>query len=91
MVVRKTRNVKRAIKVSHLCNLTIDRFLRDITVAMLINQNTRLSLLWELNFILMQVLRKHFILFGPPLWPSCFVSENHLIPRLRVQPYFQEF
>ena len=54
-------------------------FSRDIMAAMLVDQNSRLSLPWELNSIFKQILCKHFVLFGPPIWPPCHVSENHLL------------
>ena len=48
---------------------------RDVMAAMLVVKNNSLSLRWELNFIFMQILRKKIVLFWPPTWPPCHVSE----------------
>ena len=52
---------------------------RDITAAMVIFKDNRLSLGWELNSILMQILRNHFVLFCTQVFQPCHVSQNHLL------------
>ena len=48
---------------------------RDVIAAMLVVKNNSLSLRWELNFIFIQILRNKIVLFWPPAWPPCHVSE----------------
>ena len=36
-------------------------------------QQQSVFLRWELNFFIMQILRKSFLLFWPPTWPPCHV------------------
>ena len=43
--------------------------------AMLVVKNNSLSLRWQLNFIFMQIMRNKIVLFWPPTWPPCHVSE----------------
>ena len=45
-------------------------FVSDVTAAMLVGKNNNLSLRWELNFIIMQILRKKkIVLCYQPTWP----------------------
>ena len=39
-------------------------------------KNNDLSLCWELNFIIMQILRKEIVLYCQPTWPPCHVGAN---------------
>ena len=43
---------------------------------MLDGKNNDLSLRWELNFIIMQILRKEIVLYCQPTWPPCQVGAN---------------
>ena len=43
---------------------------------MLVGKNNNLSLRWELNFIIMQILRKEIVLCYQPTWPLCHVGAN---------------
>ena len=43
---------------------------------MLDGKNKDLSLRWELNFIIMQILRKEIVLYCQPAWPPCPVGAN---------------
>ena len=45
-------------------------------VAILDGRNYNLSLRWELNFIITQIMRKEIVLYFHPIWPPCHVSEN---------------
>ena len=52
------------------------RFVSDVTAAMLVGKNNNLFLRWELNFIIMQILRKEIVLYYQPTWPPCHVGAN---------------
>ena len=51
-------------------------FASDVTAAMLDGKDNDLSLRWELNFIIMQILRKEIVLYCQPTWPQCHVGAN---------------
>ena len=51
------------------------KFACDVTAAMLVVKNNSLCLRWELNFIFMQIMQIKIVLFWPPTWPPCHVSE----------------
>ena len=51
-------------------------FASDVTAAMLVGKNNNLSVRWELNFIIMQILRKEIVLYYQPTWPPCRVGAN---------------
>ena len=51
-------------------------FVSDVTAAMLVGKNNNLSLGWELNFIIMQILRKEIVLCYQPTWPPCHVGAS---------------
>ena len=51
-------------------------FASDVTAAMLVGKNNNLSLRWELNFIIMQILRKEIVLCYQPTWPPCHGGAN---------------
>ena len=55
-------------------------FACDVIAATLVVKNNSLSLLWELNSIFMQIMRKEIALYFPPTCPPCQGVENQEYP-----------